>query len=450
MRVNEKYRVWHGLCHMDDALMAPLNHNHFDGYMQGESTLTDYNPGDNVPSLNIGGWHDAGDYDLRVESQSGEVYILVMAHEAFNIDYDETSIDQKTRIVEIHQPDGKPDILQQIEHGVLTVVAGYRSLGRLYRGIIESDKRQFVLLGDGSTMTDGLIYNGKLKSGEKTATHSAVSDDRWVFTENNPSRELSTAAHLAAAARVLKGFNDNLSKECLDIARSVYSADYQLTDRVQNAKIHAAIELLLTTGEEQFKKYILDNEAAVIKGLSNIGWYLGKALPVINDNDFTASVKKSLIYLSDEISKQSAETPFGVPYRPRIWGAGWDIQSFGVRQYYLHLAFPEIFSSAPIFNALNFILGVHPGENTSSFASGVGARSTTVAYGVNRADWSYIPGGVSSGTALIRPDFPELLEWPYLWQQQEYVMGGGATNFMFLVLAADKMLSGDLDKTSSR
>jgi endoglucanase len=27
-----------------------------------------------------------------------------------------------------------------------------------------------------------------------------------------------------------------------------------------------------------------------------------------------------------------------------------------------------------------------------------------------------------------------------LWQQQEYVMGGGATNFMFLVLAADQLL----------
>lgn len=106
----------------------------------------------------------------------------------------------------------------------------------------------------------------------------------------------------------------------------------------------------------------------------------------------------------------------------------------------MHAAFPDIFPSAPIFNALNFILGVHPGENTASFASGVGARSTTVAYGVNRADWSYIPGGVSSGTALIRPDFPELLDWPYLWQQQEYVMGGGATNFMFLVLAADQLL----------
>ena len=81
-----------------------------------------------------------------------------------------------------------------------------------------------------------------------------------------------------------------------------------------------------------------------------------------------------------------------------------------------------------------------PGENTSSYASGVGARSTTIAYGINRADESYIPGGVSSGTALIRPDFPELLDWPYLWQQQEYVMGGGATNFVFLVLAADDLL----------
>jgi hypothetical protein len=90
---------------------------------------------------------------------------------------------------------------------------------------------------------------------------------------------------------------------------------------------------------------------------------------------------------------------------------------------------------------MNFVLGVHPGSNTSSFASGIGAKSLTVAYGVNRADWSYIPGGVASGTALIRPDFPELLTWPYLWQQTEYVLGGGSSNFMFMVLAADKLLN---------
>ena len=70
MRVNEKYRVWHGTCHMDDARMAPA-HNHIDGYDQ-KPGLSKYSAGDLVPGVNIGGWHDAGDFDLRVESQAGE------------------------------------------------------------------------------------------------------------------------------------------------------------------------------------------------------------------------------------------------------------------------------------------------------------------------------------------------------------------------------------------
>ena len=64
----------------------------------------------------------------------------------------------------------------------------------------------------------------------------------------------------------------------------------------------------------------------------------------------------------------------------------------------------------------------------------------TVAYGLNRADWSYVPGGVVSGTALIQPDLPELLDSPFLWQQAEYVLGGGSSNYMFLVLAVIEVL----------
>ncbi len=442
MRVNEKYRVWHGLCHMDDALMAPVDHNHFDGYMQGKSTLTNFKPGDHVPGLNCGGWHDAGDYDLRVESQSGESYILTEIYEAFGTDYDETTIDQADHLVEIHQPDGRNDILQQIEHGALSVVGGYRNLGRLYRGIIEGDKRQYTLLGDGSTMTDGLAYDSKLKPGGKTGTTSGVPDDRWVFTEDNPARELGTASHLAAVSRVLKGFNNDLSNQCLSIAREIFNHDYQMNQWSEGAKLHAAAELYLTTGEPQYRQYLIDNKKAIVDGIRETGWFIGRVLPKINDPGLTSDVRNAIKGVAEEITKLSSETPFGVPYRPHIWGAGWDIQSFGVRQYYLYKAFPDIFSPEPIFDALNFILGVHPGENTSSFASGVGARSTVIAYGVNRADESYIPGGVSSGTALIRPDYPELLDWPYLWQQQEYVLGGGSSNFMFLVLATDQLLSG--------
>lgn len=108
--------------------------------------------------------------------------------------------------------------------------------------------------------------------------------------------------------------------------------------------------------------------------------------------------------------------------------------------YWLHKIFPEIFDTGLMERGLNFILGCHPGLNTASFASGVGARSMTTAYGINRADWSYVPGGVVSGTALIQPDFPELLDFPFLWQQAEYVLGGGSSNFMFLVLAVRQIL----------
>jgi len=426
MRVNEKYRVWHDLCHQDDARMAPVSFNHIDGYVQGPSTLTKYNPGDIVPGLNIGGWHDAGDFDLRVESQSGETYILALAYESFNVDYDVTSIDQHTRITEIHQPDGKADLLQQIENGALTVVGGYRALGRLYRGIITNNLRDYVLLGDASAMTDGIIGN---------------EDDRWVFTEDNPPRELTTAAQLAATSRVLKGFNDTLSVQALDAARELYEVT-KVTDRARSAKIHAAVELFLTTGEKKYKDHLLAETDYIVKNISQVGWYLGRAEKAMNDAKFSKAVREALAGFKDQLAKEGAETPYGIPYRPHIWGAGWDIQAFGYRHYFLHTAYPDIFGDEFIYNALNFVLGCHPGSNTSSFASGVGAVSATVGYGLNRADWSYIPGGVVSGTALIRPDFPELLVFPYLWQQVEYVMGGGSSHYMFLVLAAQQLLSG--------
>jgi len=435
MRVNERSRVWHGFCHDDDAKMAPVSHNHFDGYLQGPSTLTKYKPGEVVPGLNAGGWHDAGDDDLRTESQAGECYILAMAYEAFNVDYDTTTIDQAKRIVEIHKPDGKNDILQQIEHGALSVVGAYRALGRLYRGIISSDIKQYVILGDTVNMTDNIKGND---------------DDRWVFTEENPPRELTAAAHLAAVARVLKGFNGELSAQSLQAARELFEVtdidkdtdlykvdkDYK---RGKSAKLHAAAELFLTTGEAAYKDYLLSEAAFIAEAIDRTGWFIGRAEKAINDAAFTKTIRDALPALKAQLAEQSAETPYGIPYRPHIWGAGWMIQRLGFEYYFLHDAYPEVFGPELLFDALDFILGRHPGSNNMSFASGIGTKSALVAYGLNRADWSYIPGGVISGTALIRPDFPELLVFPYLWQQVEYVLGGGSSHYMFLVLAAQKL-----------
>jgi len=436
MRVEERYRVWHDLCHMDDALMAPVDHNHFDGYIQGSSTLTKYKPGEHVPGLNVGGWHDAGDDDLRIESQAGECYILAMAYESFGVNYDTTTIDQIARKVNIHKPDGINDILQQIEHGALSIVGAYRALGRLYRGIIVNNISQYVMLGDTAAQTDGIIGNA---------------DDRWVFTEDNPQREFKTAAQLAAVARVLKGFNDELSTQSLQAAQELFEItklkDGPISKETPwhisplHSKIHAAVELFLTTGEKKYKDFLLANVDEVTGAITELGWIIAKVDSALGDEGFSGKIREALPALKTKLSELSAETPYGIPYRPHIWGAGWDIQRRGFEYYFLHKAYPDVFEPDFIYNALNFVLGCHPGSNNMSFASGIGTKSALVAYGWNRADWSFYPGGVISGTALIRPDFPELLNFPFLWQQTEYVIGGGSSHYMFLVLATQKLLN---------
>jgi hypothetical protein len=423
MRVNENYRVWHGACHLDDATMAPTDFNHVDGYRQGSSTLTEYQPGDHVPGLACGGWHDAGDYDLRVESQADTVHGLALAFEEFGLTFDNTTIDQDSKTVELFRPDGKPDVLQQIEHGCLAIVGGYNVLGRLYRGIIERTLRQYTHLGDAATVTDNQIGSG---------------DDRWVFTEENPHRELGVCAALAAAARALGGFNEPLAGDCLRIAQALYR-DAKETEPL--SRLEAAIEMLKTTGDAGYADLILSIQESIAEHPDRAGWLAARALPLIPDEAFTARIRECLEAYRAKVDALEKATPYGLPYQPHIWGAGWGIQRFGVKEYWLHKALPDLFSASYLFHAVNFVLGCHPGPNPASFVSGVGAVSLIPGYGVNRADNSYIPGGIGSGTALIRPDFPELLEWPYLWQQTEYCVGYATSDFVFLIAAADHLLN---------
>jgi len=469
MRVDDHYRVWHGLCHADDALMAPINHNHFDGYAQGPSTLSPFKSGEHVPGLEHGGWHDAGDYDLRIESQAETVHGLALAWELFHPDLDNTTINQSTRIVEIHRPDGKPDLLQQIEHGALSIVGGYKSLGRLYRGIQDAALAQYTHLGDAATMTDNQVFHDVDGRAMRVLAKAAVegsqdepvtglpplgsegsADDRWVFTEQNPYHEFATAASLAAASRALKGFNDSLATDCLHIAQELWSKAGENVDLPPSSKrppipfpllrLEAAIELLQSTGESRYRDAIMSAGDLIAEHVEFVGWLGARSLALVNEEKYVAKIQTALRSYRTKVDALEKETPYGLPYRPRIWGAGWEIERFGVEQYFLHQAAPEVFPTTYLFQALNFMLGCHPGPNNASFVSGVGAHSMTTAYGVNRGDWSYIPGGIASGTALIRPDFPELLDWPFLWQQGEYCLGRPTSDYVFLVLAVDHVL----------
>ena len=72
----------------------------------------------------------------------------------------------------------------------------------------------------------------------------------------------------------------------------------------------------------------------------------------------------------------------------------------------------------------------------------MGTESKKVAYGFNRADYSFIAGGIVPGVLILPPDFPENKEdWPFLWGENEYVITLGAS-YIFAVNAANTVLNG--------
>jgi endoglucanase len=216
--VREAYHVWHGASHLDDGRMAPVVGEQFDGWNQATATDGKWKGGDHIPGMNVGGWYDAGDYDLEEPAQLSVIQSLALAYREFNLKYDELTVDEVTRQVEMHRPDGVPDTVQQVKHGALLILAQFKNIGHAIRGTHEPDLRQYTFVGDGRSKTDGRIYDPNLGPNEVKGDYSGRPDDRWIFTTTNPFFQWNAIAALAAAADVLKGWDDALAKECLQTA----------------------------------------------------------------------------------------------------------------------------------------------------------------------------------------------------------------------------------------
>ncbi len=216
--VREGYRVWHGASHLDDGRLAPVVGEQFDGWNQATATDGKYKGGDHIPGMNVGGWYDAGDFDLEEPAQLSVIQSLALAYRAFDLKYDELMVDEASREVEMHRPDGVPDTVQQVKHGALLILAQFHNIGHSIRGTHEPDLRQYTQLGDGASKTDGRIYDPKLGPNEVKGDYSGKPDDRWIFSTTNPYFQWNAIAALAAASDVLKGWDDALAKDCLETA----------------------------------------------------------------------------------------------------------------------------------------------------------------------------------------------------------------------------------------
>ncbi|MGD0591239.1 MAG: glycoside hydrolase family 9 protein [Bacteroidota bacterium] len=449
MFVREAYRIWHGAAFLDDALQAPVNIRHFDGYWMDSTTHTKYKPLEHIPGLNVGGWFDAGDFDIETAHHGSVILSFVDSWENFGLKRDETFIDQKTRYVDIHRPDGKPDILQQIEHGTLQLVAQFKNIGFAVRGINFPNLYQYHHLGDASTITDNLLYNPKLKPYETDGLTSGTMDDRWVFTVKIPFINYSCIAAMAAASRALKDYNKQLSDESLLAAINAWEKERKesrledTTNRwwfLSNAECIAALQLYISTKDEQYYKRF--NELIWNQLDLGLVWNIStaaRAIPYM-PQEYKSRLEKYVLKYKDELEKLDKQNPYGVLVGTRGWAGNHELITWSIANYYLNKSFPDIIGREYVYRGLNYIFGCHPYSNIS-FVAGVGTHSKKRTYGSNRADFSFIAGGVVPGVLILKPNFPENKEdWPFLWGENECVIDICA-DYIFLANAVNDLIN---------
>ena len=456
--VNEAYRKWHGEPWKEGPQQAPLNTNHFDLHSQGPATETKFKPLETIPGLNVGGWFDAGDYDIETGAHINVVQSLSRTWELFKPLHDQTYVDRKTRYVDLHRPDGFPDLLQQIEQGTLQLVAQAEILGHMAQCISNSVLDNYHHLGDAATLSDGLPYNPDLGPYEvaKDGKSSGVKDDRWAFTSRNSGLDLRAVAALVIASRALKGYNDDLSARALKEALRLFSESKELlanqpqpqsqnpTTAIWNAGAEIApnLQLYITTGEKQYADRF---EELLWPALErNVSFLLSTALEVLPylDASFKEKLRPFVVKYKEYIDQLSSENPYGVPIGLGNWAGSGQIVNFGITNYLANKYFPDIVDVEDILKTTNWIFGCHPYHNYS-LVSSVGARPKEVFYGNNRADFSFIPGNLAPGLLFRLPDhFENYDDWPFFWGQNEGTIGGNSNYLLFgsAVKEALKML----------
>ena len=449
MYVNEGYRTWHGEPFKEGYLQAPES-DHFDLHRQGPTTDTKYKPYELIPGLNIGGFFDAGDFDIETGSNINVVQNFIRTWELFKPQRDETFVSQKQRYVDLHRPDGVPDILQFIEHGTLNLVAQAEQIGHMASTLSNSVLDNYHHLGDAASITDGLHYDPSLKRYEVSADgkRSGTPDDMWAFTTRSPRLDLQAATMFAAASHALKGYNDELAeraltqskrlmKEATELIKSTptdrqMEADFSWLGGVEQGNMGTNLQLYGATGEKQY----LDNfEKQIWKALDrNVAFTMQTALDAMPymDEAYKQKLRPYVEKYRDYVKSFDTNNPYGVPIGLGNWAGVNMVLNFGITINYAHIYFPDIISKDETYRVPNWLYGCHPYHNYSFVAVVGAARPKQVFYGNNRADFSAIPGNVAPGLLFRQPDhFENFDDWPFLWGQNEGTIAGNTQYIIF-------------------
>jgi hypothetical protein len=207
----------------------------------------------------------------------------------------------------------------------------------------------------------------------------------------------------------------------------------------RGSDLNAVLQLYITTKEKKYAERFLEEiwpslERSAARGIRTALI----ALPYMDDG-YKAKLKEFVVKYKESLAENEKNNPYGVPITLGGWGGSGGVVNFAVTNYYANKAFPEIIDKEYVFKGLDYIFGCHPYSNVS-FVNGVGAKTKKVAYGINRADFTTITGGIVPGLILLKPDYLENKDdWPFLWGENEVTIGGSA-EYIFLGSAVNELV----------
>lgn len=437
----------HAASTLDDAIPAPPHTIGADGYISYEANgASGYLP------LHVGGWFDAGDYDLNVATQAFVVHQLSLAWEAFAPPHDQHSLDVSNRRLNTNQPNGIPDLLEQIEWGTRWLLSMQSADGRVFVGVVETPESysQTVMPED---MTDGIPNSG---------------DERWLFHDYHSDVNLKFVAAMAAASRALRASNQQLAEQAWQAALrawdyfqnhpEVYRETIYFSDNEEGREqmiSAAAIELYLTQPDpsymqtlEQFTSYFenLPTDWPAPTGSVHSGfWYappfLARLYSHLADGALKTSIRAALETAADSLYERAGTQPFPLmgdwPYTD--WGMSGAYLNALNDAYWLEKALPERVQRSDFLPAAYWVYGLHPvNDFTLVFGSGLPEPSyhyhsiLHVRFGSAPAS---VPGAVVPGIAtLTDARILYYLDQPETYRNSEACIYDTAS-FLFAMLA---------------
>lgn len=446
----------HPFCHMDDGIRVPTGFGGTDGFHAYECTGTPYGAGDPIPCAK-GGWHDAGDCDLNIYAQGFSTYVLALAYEEFGRDRDVASLDVSAGTFRLGQPDGVPDILQQIEWGTLWLLSMMQPDGRSYVGVVAQPRQRGSARG---------WHNS-------TDNEPGSGDERHVYVDHHSELQLMQAQTLCAVYRVLRQARPELAQTCLRAARKAY--DYFRTHEEvyrdtayfytrhngsrDQGVVGALAELCMTTGDPG---YLRELEAMTDKianmnlrypnkresGASSF-WFVGPSLARLIPHLDDGRLKQVCLSTCRKAAEHQETMLRGRPWPGHYTDFGklgsahcWPTRVYDT--YWMSKVAPDVVSLEEAVMPMLWLYGFHPFSDVSYYAAeGLNGpkaiHSGHLTY-LSKPERGTLPGTLSPGMTAVRPYVPDNVLYYFddgNVANCEYTIAG-LTRYLFAVLAMQK------------